>query len=353
MKKEVQATGRTSVNAACIPPNYSRLIARVLGLQARELPTLLMQTGLSVNQLMQDDSLLTSSQQMQILQNALRMTDDELFGLRIGQCLTPTTHGAMGFLASSSPNLLIALKAFETYLPTRADFSHLELKRSEYYWECYCYFDMALDADVHRVISEAYASILFQCAEFIIGQPVEGARTCFSFAEPDYSQCYAEFLPGGVEFSSPELVLKIPAHLCDIPNAAANNENYSLALRQCQSMLQKLPLKTNNWTHRLQKLMLSQPPGVLSEEEAAAMMFISKRTLARRLELEGRSFRSIRDEILSQQASSYLRSSTMSVDAIAAVLSYHDSSNFRRAFKRWFQLTPDQYRKQARSQPHD
>ncbi|MGO1692880.1 MAG: hypothetical protein ACTHY7_07645 [Marinobacter sp.] len=37
------------------------------------------------------------------------------------------------------------------------------------------------------------------------------------------------------------------------------------------------------------------------------------------------------------------------MDAIAAVLSYHDGSNFRRAFNRWLQLTPDQYRKQVRS----
>lgn len=348
MSKEQQAVTKMEANTACIPPNYSRLIARVLGLHARELPALLAQTNVSVDQLMQDDTLLTSSQQMQILQNALRLANDEMFGLRLGECLTPTTHGAMGFLASSSPNLLIALRAFETYLPTRSDFSHLELKRSKDYWECYCYFDVELDADVHRVISEAYASILFQCAEFILGQPVEGARTCFSFAEPEYSHRYAEFLPGDIEFSSPQLILKVPANLCNTPNAAANHENYSLALRQCQLMLQKLPLTTNNCTHRLQRLMLSHPPGVLSEEEAAAMLFISKRTLARRLKLEGRSFRSIRDEILSQQASSYLQSSDMSVDAIAAILSYHDSSNFRRAFKRWFQLTPDEYRKQVR-----
>lgn len=349
MSDKPQSVAKIGDNNACIPTNYSRLIARVLGLHTRELPTLLAQTGISVEQLMQDDTLLTSSQQMQLLENALRLSDDEMFGLRVSQCLTPTTHGAMGFLASSSPNLLIALRAFETYLPTRSDFSHLELKRSKDYWECYCYFDVELNADVHRFISEAYASILFQCAEFIIGQPVEGARICFSFEEPDYSQRYGEFLPGNIEFSSPQLVLKVPANLCDIPNASANHENYSLALRQCQSMLQKLPLKTNNWTHRLQKMMLSHPPGVLREEEAAAMLFISKRTLARRLELEGRSFRGIRDEILSQQASSYLHNSNMSVDAIAAVLSYHDSSNFRRAFKRWFQLTPDQYRKQVRS----
>jgi AraC-like DNA-binding protein len=86
--------------------------------------------------------------------------------------------------------------------------------------------------------------------------------------------------------------------------------------------------------------------GDISEETAASMLFISKRTLSRKLKQEGSSFRKIRDELLSQQACSYLANSEMSVDAIAAILNYHDSSNFRRAFKRWFQLTPDQFRRQ-------
>ena len=77
------------------------------------------------------------------------------------------------------------------------------------------------------------------------------------------------------------------------------------------------------------------------------MLFISKRTLARRLKLENSSFQKIRDEIMSQQASSYLLESDMSVNTIAALLNYHDGSNFRRALKRWFKMSPDQYRKQS------
>ena len=95
-------------------------------------------------------------------------------------------------------------------------------------------------------------------------------------------------------------------------------------------------------------MMLSQAPGLLSEEEAAATLFISKRTLARRLQQEGKRFRQIRDEILSQQASGYLRDSHLSVEAIAAQLNYHDTANFRRAFKRWFQLSPDQFRQRLK-----
>ena len=92
--------------------------------------------------------------------------------------------------------------------------------------------------------------------------------------------------------------------------------------------------------------MLSHPLGTLSEEDAAATLFMSKRTLARRLEQEGTAYRQIRDKILAQQASSYLRNSDISIDAIAALLNYHDNANFRRAFKRWFQVSPNEYRQQ-------
>ncbi|MFT6331526.1 MAG: AraC-like DNA-binding protein [Bermanella sp.] len=53
--------------------------------------------------------------------------------------------------------------------------------------------------------------------------------------------------------------------------------------------------------------------------------------------------------MLSQQAVAYLSDSHISVEAIAALLNYHDSANFRRAFKRWFQLSPDQYRQHLRA----
>src|SRR5690606_2186901 len=99
----------------------------------------------------------------------------------------------------------------------------------------------------------------------------------------------------------------------------------------------------------IQKMMLSSSLQELSEESIAASLFMSKRTLARKLALNGTSFREIRDSILSKQASSYLLESDLSVEAIASLLNYHDSANFRRAFKRWFQLSPSEYRDRNRA----
>ena len=91
--------------------------------------------------------------------------------------------------------------------------------------------------------------------------------------------------------------------------------------------------------------MLSYPLGQLSEEDLAAALFINKRTMARRLAKEHTSYRQIRDRILAEQASGYLRDSQLSIEAIASLLNYHDCANFRRAFKRWFDLSPSAYRR--------
>ena len=87
---------------ADIPSNYSRLIARELGLSARELPKLLRNTGVDVAQLLKDESLFTAAQQIQVFRNALDLSCKPEFGLLLGRRLTPATHGAMGFVATAA-----------------------------------------------------------------------------------------------------------------------------------------------------------------------------------------------------------------------------------------------------------
>ena len=153
-----------------------------------------------------------------------------------------------------------------------------------------------------------------------------------------------------MQFAAEQFIIHVPLALCRIPNASANHENYLLAMQQCQAMLGQLQDAPTDYQTRVKKLMLSHPPGTLNEEATAAALFMSKRTLARKLGSEGSGFRRIRDELLSEQAAEYLRHGGLSVEAIAGLLNYHDSANFRRAFKRWFGMSPDQYRRELLSQ---
>lgn len=332
-----------------IPSNYSRLVARELNLTARQLPRLLRGTGLGVTQFLSEDGLLTVAQQIQILRNAMDLSGQPEFGLRLGKRMTPATHGAMGFVAYSSPDLLTALHAIRTFLPTRASFIQLHLQQVGERLECILQYLGPLDDDIQRCLSDAMVKALFEFGEFMVGRPLREAEVCFAHPKPEYHATYSDFLSGQIHFDCSQLKLSLPMALCREPNASANHENYHLAMRQCEAMLAQLQSDKPSYQTRLKKMMLSRPPGTLSEEEAAASLFISKRTLARKLNHEGSSFRKIRDEILSQQAALYLHDSELSIEAIAALMNYHDSANFRRAFKRWFGQPPEQFRLNVRS----
>ena len=332
-----------------IPSNYSRLIARELRLSGKRLPRLLRGTGLSRDQLLLDEQLLTPEQQIVILQNAISLASEPDFGLRLGQRLTPLSHGAMGFMAYSSPNLGMALRAIQTFLPTRLSFARLQLTERGSCLECAVQFDLPLVEDVRRCLAESMATMFFAVAEFVVGRRLHEIRCFFPHDAPDYHALYANYLPGGVHFSSEKLMITLPLALTRVPNASANHENYLLAMRQCEAMLADMRGIAQTYATRVKQLMLAHPPGTLSEDETAAELFVSKRTLARKLDLEQTSFRQIRDQLLAQQASDYLRSSHLTVDAIAALLNYHDSANFRRAFKRWFGIAPVAFRHAAKT----
>ncbi len=331
-------------NVASNPASYSRLIARELGLTPAGLAPLLTGTGLTAEYLLAEDSLLTTQQQVQVLNNALDMSDDPAFGFRLGHRLTPATHGAMGFLTLSSGNLMEAMQAIHLYAPTRMNFVRIEVQDQGRWLECYGHFDVPLRDELRRCLSEAFITMFFETAKSILGRPAHEVETFFNHIPPPHQEQYREYLPGPLHFSADQFMVKIPKAVCLYPNNAANHESYQLALQQCEKMLSQLGSDAQSTRYRVEKMMLSCPPGTLTEEEAAAALFMSKRTLARKLKQEGSGFRSIRDQLLSQQAKEYLRDSRLTTDTIAALLNYHDSANFRRAFKRWFAMTPEQYR---------
>lgn len=333
---------------ASIAVGYSRLMGRHLQLQEKNLHVLLKGSGLSVKELMDDATLLTKDQQLQILHNAMEYSGDPAFGLDFGRALTPPTHGPLGFLANSSPNLLTAIKDFQSFIPARMSIIRCRTEYCDNNLDFYFEVDIEGNPVLYRCVTEAFFQSLISLIEFILGDNYREGTMYFNFEKPPYYKDYAKNVHCPIRFGSSTNKLVIPEELLLTVNLSSDYQNYKFALQQCERMLEELDESENLMTHRVRRQLLSHPPGQLSEYDAAQQNFISKRTLARRLEAENSSFSKLRDELLMSLAMDYLRDTKLSVEAVAVLLNYHDSSSFRRAFKRWMRMTPQQFRQQFR-----
>jgi AraC-like DNA-binding protein len=74
---------------------------------------------------------------------------------------------------------------------------------------------------------------------------------------------------------------------------------------------------------------------------------MSLRTLQRRLNDEGASYKGILDETRRELAAHYMAESHRSINEITYLLGFSEPSNFSRAFRRWTGKSPSAYRAQS------
>lgn len=96
---------------------------------------------------------------------------------------------------------------------------------------------------------------------------------------------------------------------------------------------------------RVQAVLLELIPGNAASIDAVAVRLgMSRRTLQRRLEEEGESFRALINSIREKLARHYLQNSALSGSEIAFLLGFEDPNSFYRAFHEWTGQTPDSAR---------
>ncbi len=80
----------------------------------------------------------------------------------------------------------------------------------------------------------------------------------------------------------------------------------------------------------------------------ASKLGIARRSLQRRLDAHGKTFRQLVDELLLDQSRALLTGRAESITDIALRLGYSDLAHFTRAFRRWTGQSPSDYRRKKR-----
>ena len=329
-----------------ISPVYARLVLREI--QGRGIPDAQLFEGTSltgrklaaVDQIAVEDFLA-------VLANGSRLCGNEQIGLVIGRHSNIMVLGSLGAAAAIAPTVRAGLQVIENYTRLHISYMRVELASSPRGLSVVLRFSYDT-GDTERFHTESAFMLLQHYVETLCGRSLDGAGYTMALPAPDYAEEYARWLHAPVTFNAPRNSAELPTHLLDQPSPYFDAVMWSEATLKLAQLIRELEGEEKTpYTQFVGALLRSSELPLPELADAASRLHMSERTLNRRLQKEGTSFREIRGNTLGSRARQYLDTTDYSVEAIAALLGYQDAANFRRAFRNAEGCSPSEFRQRS------
>jgi AraC-like DNA-binding protein len=278
-------------------------------------------------------------------QTAEHLSADVNIGLHAAEWIRPGMMGALEYAVQTCATLGEGLERLARYHRVLHDAAEVR-------------FELRGDGAVlsHRLPLPGGAPR--QISEYIVaGWLIALRRICasdwaplevrFPHAEPADVSEHRRLFAAPLLFGHERSELQIPRAVINRPLPAADPTLQQIVEAQVGTLIERLPSAdayTDSVRHLLAKTLSA---GNARLEEIAAQLHLSPRTLHRRLEEEGTSFRRIVRTVRRELAERHLRDRRMMIAEIAFLLGYSEASAFHRAFKRWTGYSPKAFRDSA------
>ncbi len=330
-------------------PTYARLLCtmlRVRGVDIAQLPT---GTGLTWDRLLDGNRSMNFVQIRQLILAALQVTGTPSLGLALGSATQAAAHGAVGYAALASKDVAQGLELIGRYAKLRS--RALDLRVETDGDVCRILMREQFDlADVRIFLLETSLVVIVRMLEAMLGQRLPQLQYRLPYPAPAWAAEYAAHLDGALCFDAACLEIRLPAALLHAPCLTADPAACASARKDCEQGLAQL-LQEGDITHQVRLRFLDCEGDYPSAAAMATALHMSVRTLIRKLDLHGVNYQTLRDEARKELAQWYLQHTSYPVERIAERLGYRDTSNFSRSFRRWFDVTPKQYRDAVKHPP--
>ncbi|HBO4606313.1 TPA: AraC family transcriptional regulator [Pseudomonas aeruginosa] len=278
----------------------------------------------------------------QLTYSAQALCGEPALGLVLGQRLNVSAHGILGYAVLSSANLGKAIQFALKYYRVLGLAYELELVLDDGRAELRAVESMPLGA-ASVFAAEGLMATLYSIACFLVGEPLQDVRVGFAYPPPAHARRYAEVFGVAAEFEQPWHWLSMPSEYLERPMALANPATVQMCEQQCEALLATLDVQEGLLT-RVRRLLLARPGDFPDLEQAARELHASGRSLRRHLSSLGTTYQQVLDDVRKRLALQYLTTTQLPLYEIALLLGFNDSSNFRRAFRKWTGKLPSDYR---------
>lgn len=318
-----------------------RLLLKDLGIRADRL---LRRAGLPDDLFSRSDRGLTTREYFGLWHSLDVEADDPLLPLRLVNTLQAEAFVPPIFAALCSANMAQAAQRLATYkkliAPMRLDVSvgrQGDLALSPQWIEA--------NDDVPFVLVATELAFLIRLARLATREPITALRVVLPHL-PAAAQvaAYTEFFGIAVRKGSVSS-LTMSANDANRPFLTQNDAMWRVFEPELRRRLGELDAAASHAQRVRAALLELLPSGQSSIEDVARRLFVSTRTLQRRLGAEDESFRAIVNRTREDLARHYLTRTGLSATEIGFLLGFEDPNSFFRAFQDWTGETPEGVRR--------
>jgi len=337
-----------AIEALPMPAAYFRLVLRRFGTTPERARRILEGTGIEPQDAMAagPDDVIELGQQLRQARNLSELVAPG-WGLELGRSLEGAAHGLLGVAAASAPDLAQALAVIERFAYVRAPYFRLSTDVDRRF-RLRIEPQLRVEPEIWSALLEALLLSIQALVESALGRSMDEGGFHVDYAAPPYADRYAELLHAPVRFGEPTAGVSIPTAWLPLPCPFSDAALHRGAVERLESAERGLqgPEFIVAQVERILEGSGERAPGV---DEVVAQLRLSRRTLVRRLEQCGTSFRELADGYRRRRATELLADPTLTVTEVAYRLGYNEPANFGRAFRRWFGTSPRRYREQQGS----
>jgi AraC-like DNA-binding protein len=272
---------------------------------------------------------------------AAEVTGDEAFGLRSASSLHPSHLGSLGYAWLASTSMRTAFERLHRFIRIINRYSVTTLVENGDRLQARLV--VQLESHNRWLRDDSIVAILTAMCRFNLGPDFKPLEVGFRHDPPQDPAPY-EALFGC------ELRFGLDYNLVTISTADADrvlsSGNPQLARLNDQVMIRYLAQtdRQDIVSQTRVEIIDQLSSGNLGIEKVAQALFLTPRTLRRRLSAESTSFKQLLTEVRRELATQYIHDPTLTLTEISFMLGFSEASSFSRAFRNWTGQAPGEMR---------
>ncbi|WP_192560559.1 AraC family transcriptional regulator [Pseudomonas allokribbensis] len=272
-----------------------------------------------------------------LLETAEQHLDDPLIGLHVGQTISARHLGVLGSVLLACDNFGAALQRFERYQRLIFDVIPMTIRIGP------CWTELTWDIHEYQtrhLMDETGFTVMTQFCRGLIRGSIPLNTVHFVHAAPRDVKPYEDYFGCPVLFNQPEPLLRFGTEMLSMPLKSPDPALVAVLERHAEELLAKLPQEQEIIERVRKEIALLLQQGEPDIKRLSATLCCSPRTLQRRLESAGTSFRRELNVVRHELARSYLQDPRLQISEIALLLGYSEHSAFTRAYREWTGKAP-------------